>query len=924
MSFAIAATAFLLIFPVELPDKTFIATLVLATRYKPLPVWIGVVTAFAVQTVVAVSLGDLIGRLPRTPVEIVAGLMFLVGGLILIRGAARADSEEAETEHEFEAKARTGIHGWRIVATSFLVLFVAEWGDLSQLLTAGLVVKYQNPVSVGIGAFLALATVSALGAMLGRTLLRRISLATIRRVGGGVCVLLAAASFFQVAQASSAGSIARPRSGSLTGPIVVIGSGGLSWSDVSPQSTPALWSMLRDGASATLSIHSVHANTCPVDGWLMLSAGEQAGDPGVAGSGAGSDSGSGSSVGTDRSQGAKPPCAALPERMSTGPVPHWDEYRTAAAATRFDASLGLLGEEIAQHGGCVLAIGPGAALGAARANGTVDRYQGYDGSTLPTALSRCPATLVDVGSVRDPADTNPLDGLRPTTSRARQVAAVDARVAAVLKGAPSGSDVLVAGLADAGVTERLRLVAAVGPRFGPGTLQSGSTRQPGLVQLADLTPTIFQHLGITAPTALGGAPLHMVSASTNTGQAADQRLQGLLDDDEASYKVHSLVEPFFYGWALLQLALYLIAALLWWRGWGTRAQRQMLLGVTRRVAIIAATVPASTFLANILPWWRFSMPMVSVVASVALFATAISMLALLGPWRRHVFGPMSVVCGATMAVLALDVMTGSRLQISSLLGLQPVIGGRFYGMGNVTFALFGTATLLLCIAVGDHYAAVGRPRLAAAAVASIGLIAVIVDASPWWGSDLGGPTALLPAVILLALMTLRIRLTWRRLLAIGGGIGAFVVLLGLLDWLRPAESRSHLGRFVQTALDGGAWDIVLRKLEQNIAVLLSYPLALLIPVGLVLVAYLLAKPTARAAAPLRRSFASVQLLRPGLIALIVMWVIGFVLNDSGAVIPAIGVTLAIPLMIALALRTLQDEQSGPAAAVASRPERLRQ
>jgi Ca2+/H+ antiporter, TMEM165/GDT1 family len=203
MSLAIAATAFFLILPIELPDKTFIATLVLATRYKPLPVWIGVSAAFLVQTAVAVTLGGLIGHLPRTPVEIFAGLMFLVGGIILIHGAAKADAEEAETEHEFEEKAKAGIHGWKVVGTSFLVLFVAEWGDLSQLLTAGLVVKYEDPVSVGVGAFLALATVSALGAVLGRTLLRRIKLATIRRIGGGVCLLLAVASLLQAANVVS-------------------------------------------------------------------------------------------------------------------------------------------------------------------------------------------------------------------------------------------------------------------------------------------------------------------------------------------------------------------------------------------------------------------------------------------------------------------------------------------------------------------------------------------------------------------------------------------------------------------------------------------------------------------------------------------------------------------------------------------------
>ena len=95
MSFAIALTAFLLIFPIELSDKTFIATLVLATRYKPLAVWVGVASAFLVQTVIAVTLGGLIGRLPRTPVEIFAALMFLVGGLILIRGAGKADEKRS-------------------------------------------------------------------------------------------------------------------------------------------------------------------------------------------------------------------------------------------------------------------------------------------------------------------------------------------------------------------------------------------------------------------------------------------------------------------------------------------------------------------------------------------------------------------------------------------------------------------------------------------------------------------------------------------------------------------------------------------------------------------------------------------------------------------------------------------------------------
>ena len=705
--------------------------------------------------------------------------------------------------------------------------------------------------------------------------------------------------------ASPEGAASRTTSKDLTGSIVVIGTGGLSWSDVSARATPTLWSLLRNGATAAMSVRSVHANTCPVDGWLTLSAGEEAGD-------------SRGNPGLDNSESAKPPCQALPGRMTTGSVPRWKEYLAAAAANSFDASLGLLGDQVASHGGCIEAVGPGAALGAARANGLVANYRPYDDSTLVAALASCPATLIDVGPVRDPADVDPRDALQPTTTRAQQVAVVDARVAAVLKAAPSGTDVMLASLADAGVTERLRLIAVSGPRFGAGTLGSTSTRQPGLVQLADLTPTVLEHLGIPRPPQLGGAPLRFMPSDGNSEQSATDRLRALLDYDEASHKVHSLVEPFFYGWVLIQLALYLIAAVLWRRAPGDLPRRRQLLRITRQVAIVASTIPVSTFLANLLPWWRFSVPIVSVTASVAVFAAVISLLALLGPWRRGLFGPLVVVCVVTMTVLAADLMTGSRLQLSSLMGLQPVIGGRFYGMGNVTFALFATATLILCTAVGSHLVPLRQPRLAAGSVAVIGMVAVIVDASPSWGSDIGGPPALLPGVILLVLSILQIRLTWRRLVAIGGGISAFLVILSLLDWLRPTESRSHLGRFVQTTLDGGAWNVIARKVDQNVSLLLSNPLSWLIPVGLVLLAYVLARPDSRAARPLRRSFRRVELLRTGLIAVLVMWVIGFALNDSGTAIPPVGVTLALPLVLAIALKSREDEMlAGPATTRAS-------
>ena len=192
LDLATAAVVFGTIFVVELPDKTFIATLVMATRFRPLLVWVGVCLAFLVQTAIAVTAGGLLARLPRTPVEVFACVMFVVGGVLLLRGAGSADEEEAETEQEFGAKSAGSAVGWRVVTLSFTVLFLAEWGDLSQLLTASLVIRYDDALSVFVGAFLALATVSGLAAALGRTILTWLHLSTVRRIGGTVCLLLAA------------------------------------------------------------------------------------------------------------------------------------------------------------------------------------------------------------------------------------------------------------------------------------------------------------------------------------------------------------------------------------------------------------------------------------------------------------------------------------------------------------------------------------------------------------------------------------------------------------------------------------------------------------------------------------------------------------------------------------------------------------
>ena len=198
MDLAVIAIAFGAIFLVELPDKTFVAALVLATRYRPLAVWVGVGLAFLVQTLIACTVGGLVTLLPHRLVEIVAGLIFLVGALLLLREAPKADAAEAATEEEYAAKASAPKAGLAAVGASFLVLFAAEWGDLSQLLTISLVGRYHQPVSVFVGAWGALLVVSGLAVVAGRFLLRYMRLSTIHYVGAAVCFLLAGVTAYQV------------------------------------------------------------------------------------------------------------------------------------------------------------------------------------------------------------------------------------------------------------------------------------------------------------------------------------------------------------------------------------------------------------------------------------------------------------------------------------------------------------------------------------------------------------------------------------------------------------------------------------------------------------------------------------------------------------------------------------------------------
>lgn len=689
---------------------------------------------------------------------------------------------------------------------------------------------------------------------------------------------------------TAAGAQTHTSSAEPTGATVLVGTGGLIWSDVSETTTPNLWGLLRDGSTAALTVRSVNTSTCPVDAWLGISAGERAAAP--------------TREGSPR-RASWVPCPS-PSPTVDGRVARWDRYVQAASELRFNARLGTLGDSAADQGACIVAVGEGAAVGAARSDGSVDEHVPFDAATLPSALTTCPISLVDIGSLSQ----NLLDG-----DRAARLQQIDERIGAVLQAAPAGANVVVASMADDGRQSRLRIALAKGPDFGAGTLRSPSTRQPGLIVNNDLTTSVLALTGLEIPRGINGGVITSDPDPVNSEEYAQERWQDLVDYDQSSFKIRTLVPTFFQVFVYGQLVIYLLVLLVWKGKLGHRETRDRWLGAARVVAICAAAVPAATFLANIIPWWRTSWPMLAIVAAVATWTAIIAIVALVGPWGSSALGPVAVVSLVTVLVIGLDVMSGSRLQLSSLMGLQPAIGGRYFGMGNVPFALFVTSAIFFATVVANHFLASGRRVAAAASVGIVLSIALVINGAPMWGADAGGPLSLPVAIAFFVLTLLGVRLTWTKWLGLFVATGVIFLTVAFLDSLRPLEQQSHLGRFFESLGGGNAWDIIFRKAQQNWNVLTgNYTLTMLVPFALAFVIYVLARETSWGSRALQRSFDRFPALRPGLLTTLLALTIGFFVNDSGVAIPAVGATIAVPLLIAInvwVLRNEPDEEPEP-------------
>jgi len=375
----------------------------------------------------------------------------------------------------------------------------------------------------------------------------------------------------------------------------------------------------------------------------------------------------------------------------------------------------------------------------------------------------------------------------------------------------SGVDLIVTGIGPPPGTSdpRPQLVYALGATPN-GWLTSTSTRRDGIITLADLTATLVDQRrdgGTSTPPPIDGTPVQVVPGRV-TAAAVQDHLGAV---DALSYAVLRGDLALGVGGAALGV-LYLLSVR---RGWSRPA---------RVVAAFSCVIPAAMMLTGAVPWSETSQPglvLSLVVAGWAVLLTGLTLVAA----RRHAI-PIAVVGAAvTVAAFTADAALGAVMEPGSMLNSRPINGGRWYGFGNVTFAVYAATTLLLLGYLAHGLRAAGRPRAALAAVAALGSVVVVVEGWPSMGADFGGVLVLTPVVLGLLLVRSGLSITGSKVVVAGAAAALTATVVSWLDWRRGPAARSHLGAFVQRILDGDAQDIVIRK-----AVAASH--SVLTPVGI--------------------------------------------------------------------------------------------
>jgi hypothetical protein len=663
------------------------------------------------------------------------------------------------------------------------------------------------------------------------------------RLGAARPALLAGllAALAAVVTATPASAATQPRH------VVIVGIPGLRWSDISASATPTLWRLAGQGSVGSLSDYAIQPLTCPADAWLTLNSGARA-----------------QSVHPGAACGAFP--AVVPAGTSAS-VPGLPSLVSYNKQFHTSPAWGAL----AGGASCATAVGPGAALALADPSGHVASYLPSPSQVSVAVLSRCPLTVVDLETTSYP-------------ERALVPASVDAELARIVAALPSGATLLVAAPGSTARPPHLQLVLVDGPGYRAGLLESSSTRQPGLVTLTDLTPAVLAWLGRSPPSGAVGAQL----TRGNRG-SLPATVRWLVGRDTAEQVWLSTHQAFF--WTYLLAGAVVFGAL-----WLVRRP-----GAWRVAGVFALSVPAGTFLANLVPWWRLAHPAAWLYGIAMALALVIALAALAGTRRRDPLAPFGAICLVTLAVLGLDVMTGSRLELDAPFGLSLIESGRYYGIGNEALGIYGVTALFGAAWLGlvalRRYPLSRRP--AVLAVAAVAVFAVFASGWPGFGAKVGGTIALVPCFGLLLLAVAGIRLDWRRVLLVAVSGLALFAIFALISYLAPVTGKSHLGAFAGDVLHGHAGAVLLRKIHANVGSLAVGAYSPLVPIVVVVTGLMLWRPAWFGLKTVPLAYAAEPLIRPVVGVLWLMPVIGWFADDSGVLVPAAALPLALPLGIAV-------------------------
>lgn len=704
--------------------------------------------------------------------------------------------------------------------------------------------------------------------------------------------------------------------------VVLIGVSGLRWADITEQNTPNISNFAQASAVGNLIVRNVRTSTCPADGWLALSAGNRAGD---------SINGAGSA------------CRYLEEPSYTGTqatVPRWDEYLSAVESQKYSASLGSFAQVLAENSISTAALGPGAAIALSDSLGDVT---GQYFARPAEAVDFRASTRVALDSVTGPAGLLVVDAGQVRASRTAQnndaiVTAqaheLDSRVEGILRAiyeedpGLTNTTVMLASLADPLGTPRISLLAMAGKDVAGNYLTSPSTRQSGYSQATDIPTTLFGLLGADY-SAQRSTFVGSTIGFENVPGTGTERINQLIDDESHTLAARPLVGTFFLIYVIANIALFAVVSYIFsgtflkrastGNSWFTRNTRRII-RMCEVGGISIAALPIASLLANIFPWWRSpaaTLTLCAITVAIIAIIVAITMIPL---WRTWRFGPIAVVTFITAVTLAIDIATGATLQLGAMIGVQPMVGGRFYGFNNQAFTLFAVSTVLLAGAAANPLVVAGKRRLAGMVVAVIGIIAIVLDGFPTLGADFGGPPAMFPAFALLALMALGTKLSWKKILGVLVAAGVLVSSFALIDWLRPVDQRTHLGRFVDTVIDGGFFDVVGRKLAAGFSTFTN-PLALVAIAAILVLIVVLGRPLRTSSqdtsdlapyrwitngVPLRQLAKDTPMFMPAIYAVYVVVGIGTLVNDSSVVILGVGLGTLVPLLIATYARWILE------------------